>query len=41
LIRTLSMACVALLAFVVAASAQSFTPDPIDMAAAKKEGTVT
>ena len=41
MIRTLTIACVALLAFVVAASAQSFTPDPVDMAAAKKEGAVT
>jgi iron(III) transport system substrate-binding protein len=41
LIRTLTIACVALLSFVGAASAQSFTPDPVDMAAAKKEGAVT
>jgi iron(III) transport system substrate-binding protein len=41
LIRTLTIACVALLSFVVAASAQSFTPDPVDVAAAKKEGAVT
>jgi iron(III) transport system substrate-binding protein len=41
LIRTLTIACVALLSFIGAASAQSFTPDPVDMAAAKKEGAVT
>ncbi len=41
MIRTLTIACVALLALVVAASAQSFTPDPVDIAAAKKEGAVT
>jgi iron(III) transport system substrate-binding protein len=41
LIRTLTIACVALLAFAGAASAQSFTSDPVDMAAAKKEGAVT
>jgi iron(III) transport system substrate-binding protein len=41
LIRTLTIACVALLSCGVAASAQSFTPDPVDMAAAKKEGAVT
>jgi iron(III) transport system substrate-binding protein len=40
-IRTLTIACVALLAFAVAASGQSFTPDPVDLAAAKKEGAVT
>jgi iron(III) transport system substrate-binding protein len=41
LIRTLTVTCAALLSFVGAASAQSFTPDPVDMAAAKKEGAVT
>jgi iron(III) transport system substrate-binding protein len=43
LIRTLTIACVALLSFVAAATAQpaAFTPDPVDMAAAKKEGAVT
>ena len=43
MIRTLTTACVALLSFVAAASAQPapFTPDPVDMAAAKKEGAVT
>jgi iron(III) transport system substrate-binding protein len=41
LIRTLTIACVALFSFVVAARAQSFTPDSVDMAAAKKEGAVT
>ena len=43
MIRTLTIACVALLSFVAAASAQPapFTPDPVDMAAAKKEGAVT
>jgi iron(III) transport system substrate-binding protein len=41
LIRMLTLACVALLALAVTASAQSFTPDPVDMAAAKKEGAVT
>ena len=39
--RTLTIACIALLALVAGASAQSFTPDPVDMAAAKKEGAVT
>jgi iron(III) transport system substrate-binding protein len=41
LIRTLTIACVALLALAAAADAQSFTPDPVDTAAAKKEGAVT
>jgi iron(III) transport system substrate-binding protein len=41
LIRTLTIACVALLALAAAAGAQSFTPDPVDTAAAKKEGAVT
>jgi iron(III) transport system substrate-binding protein len=41
LIRTPTIACVALLSLVTAASAQSFTPDPVDMAAARKEGAVT
>jgi iron(III) transport system substrate-binding protein len=41
LIRTLTIACIALLLLAAAASAQSFTPDPVDMAAAKKEGAVT
>ena len=41
MIRPLTIACVALLALVTAARAQSFTPDPVDMAAAKKEGAVT
>ena len=39
--RTLTIACIALLALVAGASAQSFTPDPVDVAAAKKEGAVT
>jgi iron(III) transport system substrate-binding protein len=41
LTRTLTIACIALLALVAGASAQSFTPDPVDMAAAKKESAVT
>ena len=43
MIRTLTIACVALLLLAAPASAQtaSFTPDPVDLAAAKKEGAVT
>ncbi len=43
MIRILTSACVALLLLGGAASAQtpSFTPDPVDLAAAKKEGGVT
>jgi iron(III) transport system substrate-binding protein len=42
-IRPLTMACVALLLLGGAASAQTpaFTPDPVDLAAARKEGGVT
>jgi iron(III) transport system substrate-binding protein len=40
LTRTLTIAGIALLALVAGASGQSFTPDPVDMAAAKKEGAV-
>ena len=41
--RALSFACVALLLLTVPAPAQtaSFTPDPVDLAAAKREGAVT
>lgn len=35
------LACLLLLAAAVPAWAQSFTPDPVDLAAAKREGTVT
>ena len=40
-LRGLFVGVVVLLALVVGAGAQSFTPDTVDMAAAKKEGAVT
>ena len=36
-----ALVCLLVLALAVPAAAQSFTPDPVDMAAAKKEGAVT
>jgi iron(III) transport system substrate-binding protein len=35
------LACLLVLALAAPAAAQTFTPDPVDLAAAKKEGTVT
>ena len=41
--RTLTVVCLALLVLAAPAAAQTtpFTPDPVDLAAAKREGGVT